>query len=247
MQQEALTMLIDDQLMRDFLRKKGPATDQQEVNRQMTELVEGLKKDKKSLEDFLKEQNQTEAQLRADITGWLQWNAFVKQQVTDAELKKYYDESKDFFDRVVVRASHIVLRVSPNASEDERKAVKAKLQGWRQEITEGKVDFVKAAKDHSQCTSAPNGGDIGFFPRKLAVEEPFAKAAFALKVGDISDVVQTDFGYHLIKVTDRKAGTPSEFNKIKEEVRELFVEELRVLILAEQRQTAKVEVNLPQS
>jgi parvulin-like peptidyl-prolyl isomerase len=79
------------------------------------------------------------------------------------------------------------------------------------------------------------------------VEEPFAKAAFALKVGDISDVVQTDFGYHLIKVTDRKAGTASDFNKIKEEVREMLVEELRVQILAEQRQTAKVEINLPQS
>jgi len=246
MQQEALTMLVDDQLMRDFLRKKGPIVDLQDVNKQMAELVEGLKKDKKTLEEYLKEQNQTEAQLRADITGWLQWNAFVKQQVTDADLKKYYDDSKDFFDRVVVRASHIVLRVPPEAPEEERKAVKAKLQAWRNEIIENKVDFAKAAKEHSQCTSAPNGGDIGFFPRKLAVEEPFAKAAFALKVGDLSEVVQTDFGYHLIKVTDRKAGTPSDFNKIKDEVRELLVEELRVQILAQERQTAKVEVNLPQ-
>lgn len=247
MQQEALTMLIDDQLMRDFLRKKGPTVTLDEVNKQMAELVEGLKKDKKTLADYLKEQNQTEAQLRTDIEGWLQWNAFIKQQVTDAELKKYYDETKDFFDRVVVRASHIVLRVTPGAPDEERKAVKAKLEAWRKDIIEGKTDFAKAAKEHSQCTSAPNGGDIGFFPRKLAVEEPFAKAAFALKVGDISDVVQTDFGYHLIKVTDRKAGTPSDFNKIKDEVRELLVEELRVQILAEQRQTAKVEVNLPQS
>jgi len=247
MQQEALTMLIDDQLMRDFLRKKGPTVDLQDVNKQMAELVEGLKKEKKSLEEYLKEQNQTEAQLRTDITGWLQWNAFVKQQVTDADLKKYYDESKDFFDRFVVRASHIVVRVTPEAPQAERDAVKAKLQALRKDIVEGKVDFAKAAKEQSQCTSAPNGGDIGFFPRKLAVEEPFAQAAFALKVGEISDVVQTDFGYHLIKATDRKAGTPSDFNKIKDEVRELLVEELRVRILAEQRQTAKVDVNLPQS
>ncbi|CAN5503508.1 peptidylprolyl isomerase [soil metagenome] len=245
MQQEALTMLIDDQLMRDFLRKKGPNVDLEDVNKQMAELVEGLKKDKKTLADFLKEQNQTEAQLRADITGWLQWNAFVKQTVTDADLKKYYDESKDFFDRVVVRASHIVVRVSPEAPAAERETVKAKLVGWRKEIVDSKVDFAAAAKQHSQCTSAPNGGDIGFFPRKMAVEEPFAKAAFALKVGDVSDIVQTDLGYHLIKVTDRKPGTPSDFNKIKDEVRELLVEELRMQILAEQRQTAKVEVAQP--
>jgi peptidyl-prolyl cis-trans isomerase C len=246
MQQEALTMLIDDQLMRDFLRKKGPKVDLQDVNKQMAELVEGLKKEKKTLDEYLKEQNQTEAQLRADIEGWLQWNAFVKAEVSDAELKKYYDGNKDFFDRVVVRASHIVVRVSPEATKDQQNEVVAKLQAWRKEIVEGKLEFAKAAKEHSQCTSAPNGGDIGFFPRKLAVEEPFAKAAFALKVGEMSDVVQTDFGYHLIKVTDRKAGTPSDFNKIKDEVREMCVEELRVLILAEQRQSAKVEVNLPQ-
>jgi parvulin-like peptidyl-prolyl isomerase len=246
MQQEALGMLIDDQLMRDFLRKKGPPIDLEEVNKQVAELVEGLKKDKKTLADYLKEQNQTEAQLRTDITGWLQWNAFVKQQVSDADLKRYYDESKDFFDRVVVRASHIVLRVTPEAPAAERDAAKAKLAAWRKDIVEGKIDFAQAAKQNSQCTSAPNGGDIGFFPRKLAVEEPFAKAAFALKVGDLSEIVQTDFGYHLIKVTDRKPGTPSDFTKIKDEVRELLVEELRMQILAEQRQSAKVEITLAQ-
>ena len=245
MQQEALTMLIDDQLMRDFLRKQGPAVDLDAVNKQMAELVEGLKKDKKTLADFLKEQNQTEAQLRADITGYLQWNGFIKQTVTDADLKKYYEESKDFFDRVVVRASHIVVRIAPDAPAAEREAAKLKLVGWRKELVDGKLDFAAAAKQHSQCTSAPNGGDIGFFPRKMAVEEPFAKAAFALKVGEISDVVQTDLGYHLIKVTDRKPGTPSDFNKIKDEVRELLVEEMRMEILGKQRQTAKVEFSLP--
>ena len=246
MQQEALGMLIDDQLMREFLRKKGPPVDLEEVNKQVAELAEGLKKEKKTLADYLKEQNQTEAQLRTDITGWLQWNAYVKGLVSDADLKRYYDENKDFFDRVVVRASHIVLRVSPGATPEERKALQAKLAAWRKDILEGKVEFAQAAKQNSQCTSAPNGGDIGFFPRKLAVEEPFAKAAFALKVGDLSEIVQTDFGYHLIKVTDRKAGTPSDFNKIKDEVRELLVEELRMQILAEQRQTAKVEITLAQ-
>ncbi len=245
MQQEALTMLIDDQLMRDFLRKQGPPVDLAAVNKQMAELAEGLKKEKKTLADFLKEQNQTEAQLRADITGYLQWNAFVNQTVTEADIKKYYDDSKDFFDRVVVRASHIVVRIAADAPAPEREAVKAKLVGWRKEIVDGKVDFATAAKQHSQCTSAPNGGDIGFFPRKMAVEEPFARAAFALKVGDVSDVVQTDLGYHLIRVTDRKPGTPSDFSKIKDEVRELLVEELRMEILGKQRQTAKVEFSLP--
>ncbi len=125
-------MLIDDQLMRDFLRKKGPTVGLEEVNKQVAELTESLKKEKKTLADYLKEQNQTEAQLRTDITGWLQWNAFVKQQVTEADLKRYYDESKDFFDRVVVRASHIVLRHFVRCARSRARGSKGQAPGVAQ-------------------------------------------------------------------------------------------------------------------
>jgi parvulin-like peptidyl-prolyl isomerase len=243
LKQETLSVLIDDLLMKDFLRKKGPRVDLDEVNKQIAELTASLRKENKSLPVFLKEQGQTEAQLRDDITSWLQWNAFVKKEVSEADVKQYYMESKDFFDQVKVRASHIVLRISPEAPEADRAAVAAKLRALRQEIIERKIDFAEAAKKYSHCTSAPNGGDIGYFPRKLAVDEAFGKAAFAMKVGEVSDVVQTDFGMHLIKVTDRNNGTPSDFNKIKEQVRELCIEEVRMRILAEQRKAAVVEIN----
>jgi parvulin-like peptidyl-prolyl isomerase len=115
----------------------------------------------------------------------------------------------------------------------------------RQDILTGKVDFAEAAKKYSQCTSAPNGGDIGYFQRKFIVDEAFAKTAFGLKVGDVSDVVQTEYGMHLIKVTDRKPGQPSEFESIKELVRETCVNEMRMALLEEQRRTAHIEINLP--
>src|SRR5262249_30870083 len=146
----------------------------------VAELEASLKKENKTLQDFFKETGQSEAQLRISIVNMLQWAVFVKQHLTDEDVKKYYDESKDFFDRIAVRASHIVVRVPPTASDTEREAARGKLMALRQEIEAGKIDFAEAAKKHSQCTSAPNGGDIGYFPRKLAVEEPFAKAAFAL-------------------------------------------------------------------
>ena len=138
-----------------------------------------------------------------------------------------------------------MLRVASSASPGEREQVRGRLQTLRQEIVSGKIDFAEAAKKYSQCTSAPNGGDVGYFPRKLAVEEAFAKAAFALKVGDISDVVETDYGMHLVKVTDRKPGQPSDYTKIKDEVRELCIEEMRLAVLAQQRKTAHVEIYLP--
>jgi peptidyl-prolyl cis-trans isomerase C len=245
MQMEAVTMLVDDLLMQQFLHKHGPKVDPAEVNRRLAELEDQLKKQNKTLADFFKETGQNETQLRTNILTMLQWSEYVKQHLSEGDLKRYYEDSKDFFDRVGVRASHIVIRVSPNAPDAERQAVRAKLASLRQDITTGKIDFAEAAKKYSQCTSAPTGGDIGYFPRKLAVDEAFARAAFALKVGEVSDVVQTEYGLHLIKVTDRKAGQPSDYAKIKDEVRELYVEEMRMALLNQERKTAHVEINLP--
>ena len=232
--------------MQQFLRKYAPAVDPAELNKRLAEMVAGLKKKGQTLQDFCKETGQTEIQLRTNLANMLQWAAYVKDKVKDEDVKRYYDENKDFFDQITVRASHIVLRVPSMATEGERQSTAARLQAIRQEIVTGKLDFAEAAKKHSQCPSAPNGGDIGYFPRKWVVEEPFARAAFALKVGEISDVVQTDYGLHLIKVTERSPGQPSDFNKSKEEVRELCVTEMRQQLLVRLRQQGNIVINLPQ-
>src|SRR5262249_52909758 len=161
------------------------------------------------------------------------------------ELKKYFADNKDFFDKVTVRASHIVLRVAPDAPAEERQEARQKLAAMRQEIAANKVSFADAAAKHSHCPSAPKGGDLGYFTRKWMVEEPFAKAAFALKVGEVSDVVTTDYGYHLILVTDRKPGVAADFEQAKEDVRDCLLEEIRQGVLLDLRRTAKVEVKLP--
>ncbi len=148
----------------------------------------------------------------------LQWAGYVKDHFSDADIKKYYDDNRDFFDRVAVRASHIVMRTSLTAPEVEQQATRAKLEALRQDILGGKIDFADAAKKYSQDTTAPNGGDIGYFPRKLVVDENYARTAYALKVGEISPVVQTEFGRYLIKVTYRKPGKPSDFNQINDTV-----------------------------
>lgn len=241
-----LGAMIDDLLLQQFLRQYGPKVDPNEVNQRIADVVEGLKKQGKTLAEFLKESGMTEAQVRADITNILQWRDYVLAKITEADLKKYYDENKDHFDRVVVRASHVVKRVLPTSSEGEKLAAVQKLQALRQEIVTGKLDFAEAAKKNSECPSAPQGGDIGVFPRKMSmVDESFAKAAFALQPGQVSDVVATDYGYHLIKVTERKPGTPSDFTKMKEEVRELCIWELRQNLLSQMRKNAKIEVYLP--
>jgi peptidyl-prolyl cis-trans isomerase C len=244
-QRQTLAMLIDDTLMHQFLTQNTPAVTDADLDKKLAEMDAGLRKENKSLAEFYRNSGLTEAQVRANIGYTMRWHAYARQHVTEAMVEKYYTDYKDFFDGVTVKASHIVLRVPPTAPAEEQQAARAKLAQLHDQIVSGKLDFAEAAKKNSQCPSAPGGGDIGYFPRKWVVDEAFAKAAFALKVGDVSDVVQSDFGLHLIKVTDRKPGQTSDLAKIREDVREFCTEEVRQGLLAQMRKDAKIEVNLP--
>jgi hypothetical protein len=244
MRDDALEMLIEDTLMHQFLRKYAPPATPELINKELGEMAELLKKQNKTLQDLYKDSGLSEAQWRVNIGYRMQWMSYCKAQVTDAVVKKYYDDNKDFFDNVQVRASHILVRVDPKATPQDVAAAKAKLTALRQQLVENKVDFAAAAKQYSECTSAPAGGDIGYFPRKGRVLEPFAATAFAMQPGQVSDVVQTEYGLHLIKVTDRKAGVPSDFEKIKEDVRMFYVSELQQNIISHMRKNAKIEKNL---
>jgi parvulin-like peptidyl-prolyl isomerase len=240
-----LSQLIDELLTMQFLKKNCPPADPAEVNKRFAEVVEGLKKQGKTVAQFAQEIGTTEAEMRGEIAVTLQWRDYVKVRVPEEAVKRYYDENKEFFDGVAVRASHIVFRLAPDAPAAERQAARDKLLALRQELVTGKVDFAEAAKKYSQCPTAPKGGDLDFFPRKGMLEENFAKTAYATPVGQVSDIVQTDFGLHLVKVTDRKPGQPSDFTKIKEDVRDFCVMELRQQLLVQLRKTAKVEIYLP--
>jgi peptidyl-prolyl cis-trans isomerase C len=243
----AVQVLVEQALMRQYLKNaKAPPPAPAEVQKEVTDLEVALRKDNKmTLAEFLKETGQTEAQLRADIALQLQWRTYVHPRLTEPGLKAYYDANKVFFDKVFVQASHILIRLAPNASAVEKQAAKIKLEQLRAEIVAGKLDFAEAARKFSDCPSKANGGDIGPFPYKFAVLEPFAKAAFAMKKDEISGVVATDFGLHLIKVTNRDNGQPSDFAKIHDQVKEICARELYQNIVTEQRRTARVEIFFP--
>jgi parvulin-like peptidyl-prolyl isomerase len=244
---EALGILIDNLLLEQFLRKNAPAADPHEIARHLAELETALNKDGKKLPDYLVENGMTAPQLREQVINALQWRDYTKARVSDADVQQYYNDNKDFFDGVQVRASHILIRVPVTGSDGDVKAAQTKLQSIRQEIEAGKTTFADAAKKYSQCPRAPEGGDVGYFPRKFVWDEEFAKAAFnpQLKIGDLIGLVRTEAGWHLIQLTDRKPGTPSDFAKIKDGVRDLYLTELRMNIVATQRKRARIEINLP--
>ncbi|VTU01777.1 -type peptidyl-prolyl cis-trans isomerase : Parvulin-like peptidyl-prolyl isomerase OS=Singulisphaera acidiphila (strain ATCC BAA-1392 / DSM 18658 / VKM B-2454 / MOB10) GN=Sinac_0971 PE=4 SV=1: SurA_N_3: Rotamase [Gemmataceae bacterium] len=237
---------IDDALVRQFLAKHGPKVDPEEVEAQVKALTARLAKENRTLAAYLKERGQTEAQLRDAYQTQIQFAAYVKEQVTDEHLKAYHAAHRDHFDKVEVRLSHVMLRAPKGAPAAARAAVREKLQVVRADVAAGRLDFADAAKRFSQCPSAKAGGDLGFVPRRgLPEDEPIAKAAFALKVGELSGVVESDYGFHLLLVTDRKPGTPSVLEKCAFEVLEAYTDDFRLDLVKKLRKEAQIKVTLP--
>jgi peptidyl-prolyl cis-trans isomerase C len=130
-----------------------------------------------------------------------------KLEVTDEEVKEFYDKNRErrFSTPAQVRASHILVKTQ-GKSEEEKSALRKKAEELLAEARKPGADFAALARENSDCPSRERGGDLGFFPRTGpgSMVEPFADAAFSLGIGEISDVVETGFGYHIIKVTDKK-------------------------------------------
>lgn len=237
---------IDDALVRQYLAKNGPKVDPEEVEAQVKALTARLAKESRTLAAHLKDRGQTEAQLRDAYRTQIQFAAYVKEQVTDEQLKEYHAAHRDHFDKVEVRLSHVMLRVPKGAPAAARAAVREKLQVVRADVAAGALDFAVAAKRFSQCPSAKTGGDLGFVPRRgLPEDEPIARAAFALKVGELSGVVESDYGFHLLLVTDRKPGTPSVLEKCAFEVLEAYTDDYRLDLVKKLRKDAQIKVTLP--
>lgn len=133
-------------------------------------------------------------------------------EVSDEEVKDYYNENPDqFVAQERVRASHILVK----EEEDAKNLAK--------EIANG-LSFEEAAGQHSECPSKSQGGDLGYFERGQMVPE-FEEIAFNTAVSTISDIVKTQFGYHIIKVVDKVEGSKMEFEQVKDQIKNFLLTE----------------------
>ncbi len=138
--------------------------------------------------------------------------------ITDQESKDLYNARKDEFKQPEqVSARHILIKVDPSDSQEKKDAAKKKIDAVLAEARAGKGDFGELARKYSEGPSGPNGGDLGSFGRGQMVP-PFEEAAFKLAKGDISDVVETMFGYHIIKVEDKKEAATIAFEDAKGDI-----------------------------
>lgn len=130
----------------------------------------------------------------------------MKGASSDAKATDLVKKNPDYFNGTQVRASHILITCSPFAPTEIQQAAVKKLETLTADIKAGKISFEDAAKKESSCPSKEKGGDLDFFTYERMVPS-FATAAFATKKGEMTGIVRSNFGFHLIKVTDRKAGT----------------------------------------
>ncbi|MGN6701350.1 MAG: SurA N-terminal domain-containing protein, partial [Burkholderiaceae bacterium] len=142
-----------------------------------------------------------------------------KMAVNDADIKSYYEQNiKRYTVDEQRRASHILIAVDKNASDADKAKAKARAEALLAQVRANPSSFAEIAKKNSQDPgSAPEGGDLGFFG-KNAMVKPFEDAVYKLKEGEISDVVQSDFGYHIIRLTGIKPAAVKPLADVKDEI-----------------------------
>lgn len=229
LRQRFLEKLIIEQLLDEEVKKANIIVTEEEVINRIKEIIAAqqpplsLEEYKKKMQDyglnFDDFKNEFQKQLCYQKLMKPQWDAKIK--VTEDDAEGYYSKNqKEFENPEQVRASHILITPDtsdPNTDPNEAKATaKAKAQDLLKQINEG-ADFAELAKANSDCPSGANGGDLGFFGRGQMVA-PFEKAAFALKPGQLSSVVETKYGYHIIKATDHKDAQVISFEQAKEDI-----------------------------
>jgi peptidyl-prolyl cis-trans isomerase C len=204
----AIDQLIVYTLLKQESKNKAVKVDEAEINQKVTEL-RGQFPTQEAFQQALKARGMTEDSLKSDARVDLSVNKVMDGAVanvpgpTDAEAKDFYNKNPEKFKQdAQVRASHILVRVDPNADAKTKARAKAEIDSVLRELKAG-GDFGKLAQKHSQDGSAAQGGDLGYFPKGQMVPE-FDQVAFSLPVGQLSGIVTTQFGYHILKVTDKK-------------------------------------------
>lgn len=249
---QALTQLVSAEL----LYQAGQKLEVKDIEKQVDNKLAQGKARFANDQDFtkaMKELDMDEKVLRdytrrdLIITNFIEKTIVPAVKVSEDDARKFYDQNPDKFTKgESVKASHILLGVDQKAGAEDKKAAREKAEKLRKELVAG-ADFAALAKGNSTCPSSQQGGDLGYFGKGQMVPA-FEKAAFALKPGEISDVVETPFGYHIIKVTDKKAAEKVEFKEARPRIED-FLKNQKVgaavnEYLAEARKTAKIELLL---
>jgi len=244
--ERVINELIIKTLLEQEIDKRGIKVSNEDVDEAIKEIVDKLGS-KEQLDNILKQNGISSAQFKKDLKEEVKMKKLAKElgssDVSDSEAKNFYKENLDKFKHPErVRASHILISVNPeeiteiiksdekNKSlddatvktkvDEEIKAKEAKAQQVLAEVKKDPSQFAKIAKENSDdTTTAVKGGDLGFFTAEEMVPE-FSKAAFSTKPSQIHDkIVRSQYGYHIILVTDRATAGTDPYEKVQNDIK----------------------------
>ena len=245
---QVLENIIGRELLYQESQKKGIKVDQEQVDAQLTALKERFPSEA-TFKDALSSMNLTEADLRFQFERDLAIRKLLEGQIGDnvavseKEIRAYYDGNVETFKKPEqVRASHILIKVDPGADEAKKADARTKIESVQTKLKKGE-DFGALAKEYSEGPSAPKGGDLGFFGRGQMVK-PFEDAAFTMKPGQVSDMVETRFGYHLIMVTDRTPEGTLTYEEVRDRLEKFLRQQKVQAAIAEYVETLKAKAKI---
>lgn len=229
LKERMLKQLVGSALLYQESEKEGIKVDQKAVD----ERLEQWKKRFPNEEEYkkaLSNLNLSLPQMKEDIKRGMTIEKLIvkrfvdKTTIPEKEIKAYYESHSNLFKQPEqVQASHILIKVEPKAKESEKEDALKKIKEVQEKQKKGD-DFAKLAKEYSQGPSNAKGGDLGFFKRGQMVPA-FEEVAFKLKPGEVSEIVNTRFGYHLIKVVDKKPESTVPYEEIKERIGQYLKQE----------------------
>ncbi len=220
--------LVDSRLLSQEAGKRNLKSDNQRVEATMVQIEEQAG-GRLGLDSALGGMGATYDQLRASVSEADLVRTFVTTQiqpqvsVTDEEVVVFYNANPEMFARPdMVRALHILVRLMPNSTAEQKEAVGARAAAVRQRVVAGE-DFSVVAREVSDGPNAADGGDMGFFAQDSMVPA-LADAAFALQIGEISEVIETQFGFHILKMIEKRAASKMPLEEAMKPVRQLLIE-----------------------
>jgi parvulin-like peptidyl-prolyl isomerase len=223
---------VGTQLLIDEVKRRHIEVPEAEVMAAVQDMVKKVGGEQ-PLESVLARQGMTRQQLVASVRAGKQLDRLVDRvasaepECTEKELREFFDEHPDHYatpDKAQLR--HVLIR-PPTSGETDKAATRSRLAGLRQQLVEGGT-FSEIASAHSECPSGKEaGGELGWISRGTTVPE-FDQAVFEqLEVGDISDVIETPLGFHIVEKLDQEEGEPLTFEEAHDRIRDLLTHERR--------------------
>ncbi len=233
---QVLDEIVSRRLVLAYARRRGELPGEKEIEAGLARRKASLAASGQTLDEYLKTQRLSEADLRRQVTWGLVWDQYLAKYLTDQRVESHYRHHRRAYDGTQLAVSHILLRGGSRDAHAGDELVR-QAERVRQEVASGAISFADAARKYSAGPSAKDGGRLGWIGRRGPMDEAFSRAAFALEPGQISPPVRTRFGVHLIRCDEIKPGDRS-LAEVRKEVEESLARELlQRLASLEARQT----------